>query len=363
MSVMARVRAPGTFNEQGGVMHIGRNKLHQAVEEGILSREQADRLWDFLHALAADTPGFRFTHILYYLGGLMAIGAMSLFMTLGWESFGGWGLFFIALAYAVAGLLLTDNFLYKRRLPIPAGITAAFVVALTPLAIYGFQSAMGWWADGRVYRDYHLYIDWRWIFMELATLAAGAIMLWRYRLPFLVMPVAATLWYMSMDLAPFFFGQADVTWELRRLVSLWSGVAITLVALWIDIRSKGEKDFAFWLYVFGVTAFWGGLSLMLSDSELNKFLYFCLNLFLIFCGAALSRRVFAVYGGLGAAGYLGYLSWNVFKDSLLFPFVLTLIGLGVIWLGILWQRQEAAISMRLRRFLPRPLRILADRDH
>lgn len=85
---------------------------------------------------------------------------------------------------------------------------------------------------------------------------------------------------------------------------------------------------------------------------MNKFLYFCVNLLLIFCGAALCRRVFAVYGGLGASGYLGYLSWNVFKDSLVFPFVLTLIGLGVIWLGILWQRREAVIALKLRGFLP-----------
>ena len=342
-------------------MDIGRNTLGQAVEQDILSAEQADRLWDFLEASASGAPGFRFTHILYYLGGLMAIGAMSLFMTLGFESFGGWGLLGIAVAYALAGLLLTENFLHKRRLPILAGITATFVVALIPLAVYGFQVAMGWWADGRVYRDYHVYVDWRWIFMELATLAAGAVMLRRYRLPFLVMPVAATLWYMSMDLTPFLFGQADATWELRKLVSLWSGVVITLIALWVDIRAKGERDFSFWLYIFGVTAFWGGLSLMRSDSELNKFLYFCVNLLLIFCGAALCRRVFTVYGGLGAAGYLGYLSWNVFKDSLVFPFVLTLIGLGVIWLGILWQRREAVIALKLRGFLPTPLRNLADR--
>ncbi|MGE4441753.1 MAG: DUF2157 domain-containing protein [Desulfomicrobium sp.] len=342
-------------------MDIGRNTLRQAMEEGILSPEQADRLWDFLEASASNTPGFRFTHILYYLGGLMAMGAMSLFMTLGWESFGGWGLLGIAVAYALAGLALTEHFLRKRRLSVPAGITAAFVVALTPLAVYGFQVAMGWWADGRIYRDYHVHVDWRWIFMELATLASGAIMLLRYRLPFLVMPVAVTLWYMSMDLAPFIFGQADVTWELRKLVSLWSGVVITLIALWIDIRAKGERDFSFWLYIFGVTAFWGGLSLMRSDSELNKFLYFCVNLLLIFCGAALCRRVFAVYGGLGAAGYLGYLSWNVFKDSVVFPFVLTLIGLGVIWLGIVWQRHESVIALRLRRFLPEPLRGPAQR--
>jgi hypothetical protein len=70
---------------------------------------------------------------------------------------------------------------------------AAFVVALTPLAIYGLQVALGAWPEGMDYRDYHRLIDWRWLLMELGTLAVGAVMLWRYPLPFLVMPVAVTL--------------------------------------------------------------------------------------------------------------------------------------------------------------------------
>jgi len=214
-------------------MELNRSTLKEAVENGLVSDEQAERLWEFFQARGMNAPAFRFTHILYYLGGLIAIGAMSLFMNLGWEQFGGWGLFSIALAYAAAGLWLTGFFLKRLRLPIPAGITAAFVVVLTPLAVYGLQLALGWWAEGRVYRDYHAYIDWRWMFMELATLAAGAAMLWRYPLPFLVMPLAATLWYMSMDLTPFLFGAADSTWEIRRLVSLWFGLLIALaVVFW-----------------------------------------------------------------------------------------------------------------------------------
>jgi hypothetical protein len=51
----------------------------------------------------------------------------------------------------------------------------------------------------------------------------------------------------------------------------------------------------------------------------------------------LSRRVFAVFGGLGVAGYLGYLASHLFRDSLLFPFALTLIGLAVIGAGLWWQ--------------------------
>jgi hypothetical protein len=294
---------------------------------------------------------------------LIAIGAMSLFMTLGWERFGGWGLFCIAIAYAVAGLWLTEFFLNSSRLPIPAGITATFVVVLTPLAVYGLQAALGWWAEGLAYRDYHTHIDWRWILMELATLATGAVMLWRYRLPFLMMPVAVTLWYMSMDLTPFLFGDADSMWELRKLVSLWFGLLIALLALWVDVRTRHEKDFAFWLYLFGVMAFWGGMSLMRSDSELRKIVYLCINLTMILVGATLSRRVFAVFGGLGAAGYLGHLAYDVFKDSMMFPFVLTIIGLGVVYLGIVWQRQEETISGALRGLLPVPMRELIERRH
>ncbi|MCK7580074.1 MAG: hypothetical protein MZV65_33325 [Chromatiales bacterium] len=100
-----------------------------------------------------------------------------------------------------------------------------------------------------------------------------------------------------------------------------------------------------------------------SDSELNKFIYLCINLIMIVMGAMLSRRVFAVFGGLGAAGYLGHLAYDVFKDSMMFPFVLTIIGLGVIYLGIIWQRHEEMISSKLRELLPRPVRELIERRY
>ncbi|HKB59916.1 MAG TPA: hypothetical protein VKC56_07730 [Gallionellaceae bacterium] len=344
-------------------MKINRVHLDEAAQRGIITAGQAGALWAFLSERTADSPSFRFTHILYYLGGLIAIGAMTLFMNLGWERFGGWGLFFIALVYAVAGLWLTEYFLNRLRLAIPAGIAASFVVALTPLAIYGFQAALGWWAEGMVYRDYHTYIDWRWILMELGTLATGAVLLWRYRLPFSVMPVAVTLWYLSMDLTPFLFGEDDINWDLRKFVSLWFGLLIVLLAFWIDVRTRQDKDYPFWLYLFGVLAFWGGLSAMNSDSELNKFIYLCINLLMIIVGAILSRRVFAVFGGLGSAGYVGHLAHEVFKDSMLFPFILTAIGLCIIYLGIVWQRHEQGISSHLRAYLPTPLRELVECRH
>jgi uncharacterized membrane protein YccC len=102
---------------------------------------------------------------------------------------------------------------------------------------------------------------------------------------------------------------------------------------------------------------------MNSDSELGRFMYLCINVALIVVGAVLSRRVFAVFGGLGIASYLGYLAYRVFSDSLLFPFVLTVIGLAIIYLGILWQRHEAKLSAGLRASLPGALRELIEQRH
>lgn len=144
-------------------MKITRKILDGAVSENIITAEQAAKLHDYLKGLPSVGPTFNFTNILYYLGGLIAIGAMTLFMKLGWESFGGWGIFFISLAYAGIGLKLTGIF-QKNGHAIPAGICATFVVALTPLAIYGLQLALGLWPDESTYREYHKYIKWHWLY-------------------------------------------------------------------------------------------------------------------------------------------------------------------------------------------------------
>ena len=338
---------------RGGVaVKIAKDKLEDAVRNGILSESQAESLWEFLLEKSEDDPSFKVTHILYYLGGLIAIGAMTLFMNLGWEVFGGWGIFAIAAVYGLFGLFLAERFSGKSGFGVPTGIMAVFATALVPLAVYGLQAGLGLWDGSRVYRDYHIYIDWRWMTMELAALAAGAAALKRYKIPFLVFPVAATLWYMSMDLAPFLFRDADLTWRLRRIVSLWFGLAMILFALRVDFRTRSKGDFAFWLYLFGLAAFWGGLSLLDSGSELGRFFYLCVNLLLIAAGAVLFRRVFVVFGGLGTSGYIGHLAWRVFENSALFPFVLSFVGFAVIWLGILWQRREKQVTAALRSFLP-----------
>lgn len=160
--------------------------------------------------------------MLYYLGGLIAIGAMTLFMNLGWESFGGIGIICISLIYAAIGLKMTITF-DSRGYVVPAGICATFVIALTPLLIYGLQQALGFWPDDSTYQDYHRYVQWHWLYMELGTFAAGVSLAWKFKYPFMVMPIAVTLWYLAMDISAMISG-GDIGWELRKLVSMYTGL-------------------------------------------------------------------------------------------------------------------------------------------
>jgi hypothetical protein len=352
---------------------ISQHDVNAAARDGLISNTQARLLWDRwtehdqLHTtVPADLvagPRFSFTNVLYYFGGMVAIGAMTLFMTLGWERFGAWGLLAIALAYLLACLKVADH-LKARTLRTPAGVLATLAVCLVPLAVWALQSGLGLWPPGGPahYRAYHMHIDWRWLTLEFATLAAGVVMLWRYRLPFMVMPLAVTIWYLYMDVAHALMQTAGFEFEFMRDLSLVFGIGTCFIAMWVDVRSRRaltadwRQDYAFWLYVFGALMFWGGLSLRESESEWGKALYALINVALVFWGAAIGRRIFTILGAFGVAGYLAHLSYQVFRDSLLFPFALTLLGLAVVALGIWWQRHERAIEARLGAWLPADLR-------
>lgn len=356
-------------------MKLKREDLQAAADAGYLEPVQIDGLLDFLGRRLAQAPHpsvarFSGTHVLYYLGGMLAIGAATVFATLAVEAAGMKALLLLSLLYAAAAVAVAA-WMEKRGHAIPAGIFAALAVALAPLATFALQHVLGFWTDGinaQHYRDYHRYIDWRWLVMELATLAAGAAMLARFRTPFLMLPIAVTLWYMGMDLGPALIAQAGESggwfsgraWELRKMISLVFGMAMLLLAFLVDLRTRHGRDYAYWLYLFGLMTFWGALSLMGSGQLAGKLVYLGINVVLVFTGTLLGRRMFAVFGGIGIALVLGDLSWNMFKNSIAFVLVLSLLGFALIGLGLWWSRHEAALAARLRARLPAQLRELLE---
>ena len=340
--------------------------LRAASAAGVLDTAQLARLIDFLQQRAsrapAAAPRFDVAHLLWYAGALIVITAMGLFSTLAFSQMGGKALAVIAVVYAAAFSAGGHYLWHAKNLRTPGGLLIAVAVSMAPLAVYGIQDALGLWGQfgkpGTV-QGFYVWIKGSWIFMEIAAIAAGVLALRLYPFPFIVVIIGVALWFMSMDLAPWIAGEQYADWETRRMVSLRFGLATILLAWAVDCLKRGG-DFAFWLHLFGIITFWGAVSFTSGGSAFDKALYCTMNVGLLFLAVFLGRKVYAVFGVIGIAMYLGDLANKVFNDSLLFPFALSLIGLAIIGLGVLWQRREAQLSAGLRSFLPAALRELIE---
>src|SRR3954447_13388539 len=142
-------------------MHLRRDDLDWAATQGIVTADQADRLWTALQdRTPATRPNFDLVHVAYYLGALIVIGAMGFFMTLGWEAFGGGGIFAIATGYTLLFIFVGRVLWRSKDLKIPGGLLITMAVSLTPLAMYGLERMLGIWptTDPGIYRDYHVWV-------------------------------------------------------------------------------------------------------------------------------------------------------------------------------------------------------------
>ena len=344
--------------------------LRAIRDAGLIDDVKLDEINMFLNArkeaapagpATQTAPRFDLTHVLWYAGALIIIGAMGIFTTEAFNRMGGWALVGCGAAYAVV-FLGAGHFLWRNKsLSIPAGLLIAVAVSMVPMMIYGVQDALDLWkyalGDPGQYKNFFPYVNGSWIYMEIGTIIAAGLAVWRYPFPFILMLAGVALWFLSMDLALWFTREPGnyYDYDVRRQVSMYFGIGVIVLAWAIDIWREKGPDFAFWLHIFGVMAFWGGMTMSESSSELAKFAYCLINIGMIGMSLFLNRRIYAVFGAIGVATYLGYLASNVFKEVILFSFALSAIGLGVIALGLVLHRNRARMLAALDNIVPQSL--------
>jgi len=332
--------------------------IRRASQEGVLPQAEAERLigWGyeqrFNRTLLPDAPrepapetrkGFNAVTVAYYFGAMLMISACAWFLGDKWEQLGSPGVFGTVLVYMLAALAL-GRFLRARGYVVGGGLLITVAVCLVPLLTYTVEDMLGMWPAARPgeYGAFYPRVHASWIVMELATMAAAAAALRYVPFGFLTAPLAYSFWFFSMDVAEWLFGQG-----LSRNERCWTSVAVGALTVLVGYGLQRTyrrpevprtEDFAFWCYLFGLLAFWCGLTFLDSDSEAGRIIYALVNVGLISLGVRLRRAVFVVFGVLGVHVYLGHLAYEVFKDSVLFPFALALLGLSVILFTVFAQR-------------------------
>lgn len=335
---------------------IIKEDLDSAVEKSLISDEQANKLWVHFSEKYQTKITFSGLNVTYYFGALIIISAMTWFATEAFSRYNSIGLFLVGILYFGGLFVFGKKQIAVKQTQIPGGLLLTSAVFMIPLIVFSIQdyfSIWGYEAPG-IYSEFYIWIKSGWFFMEIATIITAIIFLIKFEFPFITFPLAFSLWFLSMDLTPILFGGNEFTWEERKIVSLIFGLIMLIVTYFMD--RKTQKDYAFWLYLFGMLCFWGGLTSLDSNSELNKFIYFFINLLLIVISVLFNRKVFIVFGAMGVYGYLYHLSDIVFQDSLLFPVALSLLGISIIWLGIKYNNNKGKIDGYINSKLPSDFR-------
>lgn len=335
-------------------MEISKEQFLMAASKLGLSEENTKALWEALEA--EELKNTSMPKLLYYFGALIVISALTWFMTLGWEAFGGGGIFVISALYAVTFFLAGAKLWNKEGLKIPAGLLITMGVSVTPLAIYGIETYFGIFSNGSTdnYTSFYSVIEGRWIWMEIGTIVAGLVALRFYPFPFLTAPIFFAAWFLSMDIMPLLVGR-EGSFDEKALISLAFGLFFLLIAYVMDLKKMPQ--YGFWGYLFGTITFWGSLTALCIDKgELVFFLYLLINLSMMVKSILIKRKVFMIFGAIGTFFYLSHLAYDLFRDSLLFPFVLTFLGLSVIYLGVLYQKNSEWIEKKIFGLLPKWLR-------
>ncbi len=311
----------------------------------------------------ATPPKFDPVHALYYAGALLVMSAMGLFANTAFDALGGWALTAIAIVYAAGFLWLGNKLWTKPETRTPGGLCVAVAVSMTPLAIYGVQDALNVWPADKPggYHDFYPLINGSWVYMELGTIAAAALALTRFRFPFIPLVAAVALWFLSMDLAALIAHRHvpdwDGDWELRLTVSKIVGLVMIAAAWTLDLKWGALGDFGFWLHLFGAMTLWGAITSGNGD-EFGKAIYCAFNIGFIALGLFLNRRVYAVFGTIGIAIYLGHLAFDVFKDVMVFSFALSAIGIAIVFVGVYLERRRGVLNAYIDAHLPEFVRAL-----
>lgn len=321
------------------------NDVHRWAEFGLITPEQLEALKQMSEsqstAQAADEPrtGLNILSIAYYFGAFIILLAYTFFVGIQWQTLGIAGQLGIAFG-TIAGLLASGALLKRSGVRLGGDLLIFAGIGITPLAVYTVQHAVGLWPeyDSLAYHDFYRLIRRQWLVIEVISIAAALLALWRTRFSLLMLLVAFWSWYFSMDIARALVGSNDWSWGFAERTA---GMAVGLLMLsaGVALDSRKNVDYSFWLYLFGNLILTTHLGSMALEYEgWFGLLFLAGSLVQVAASVMLQRRLFLVFGALGCYGYVSYLAFRVFDGTLGFTFALGAVGLFIVLSAVAYQK-------------------------
>ena len=338
---------------------ISQADLEAAIAAGVVERDQANRLTEFVNTRAvasgqADEENFRlisgFNDIFVTIGLALFIGALS-YLT------AGFSVAISAAAIAVVAWGLAEIFTKRKRLALPSiALLAVYAVAIFMAVanVIGGVGAFALVADDNSHGN-----SYAWAIAGLATAVAAYVHWRRFHVP---ITVAAGFTAMAVTaialLAGFIPGVLD---QYSALIYLRLGLAAFGLAMWFDMSDRSRQtrrtDIAFWLHLLAAPLIVHPVVLNLTSENDMTIVNAgtILMLFVVLSAVALivDRRALLV----SSLSYLGYAAITLIAstrwESSAAALAVLAVGAVVLLLSVAW-RPLRALLMGL---VPQAIRI------
>ena len=301
--------------------------LDTAVAEGIISRDQATQLRDLTVRdkvmddaaidFSQDTRDEPFRLLRGFRDFFIAIGVvifavgLSSFLYTFVGKFGtthddlakasGQHLSFILISFGlcVFGIAQAEFITRRQRLPL-SSLVVSIALALWSAMLFG-ATALLLFSDATPNSASAVLGSWQIAAWGGATggLLSVIFFYWRYRLPFALLLLAASIVVLSILFAKDFWGPAWFIEYSRHLIGFW-GIAIFLGAMWFDVKDRLRvtrlSECAFWLHLFAAPMLVHAL--LIGDHHDTPNTAFILGIMAVFAVIALliDRRALLVSG-------------------------------------------------------------------
>lgn len=339
---------------------FNKNDLKDAEKVNIISKDQRLAMLDLFKNSSMSHKSLNLSNSLFYVGGLLSIFAMTIFMKLAFDYISAYGTAILSIIYFFGGLKYSEHLKSESNLT-PAGILATFSLVNFPLFIFSILYII--YPDVAIFsNDYRLFFEkinsW-FIIIELSTISMGLYLIYRLKYSFLMMPISFCFWFISIDIIDILF-DTEISLHIRNSAIL-IGSLMTTIGIYIDSKNKSFNDYSIWLYIFGFIPAWVAI-MVFSPGDLIQFAIFSINMFFIFFGSLIKRKVFVVCGSIGSYMYITDLVFSIFKDYwFILSVFLVISGFILIKFGLYLSKNENLIMNKLEPYVPNFIKIISMR--
>lgn len=335
-------------------MDKARELIDAAMAKGIITLEQHRQMELLADINAMPNPEERFRVVNGFSEIFVSIGLLILFSALN----GVLGLFFsdplfVNAAVASIGWFTACFFTARHRMLLPAIISC-----LATAGYVWFAFADTWLADVPMSRWGSATLPlWHVFVPVLSSLAVLILAAWRFRIPFLMLPIGV-VFTLAVNL-PVLWG----SYSAPSLLILGAcGLALLATALRFDFkdpeRVRASSDFAFWCYVLGSPLAIHSLFLTLIGTDILSrdesavgvgllALMVVLITFITCLSLLINRRALILSTLVYFTFSVGYVLQKALGAEMAITFSMLVVGLYIVCLGTIWKRVRRKLMTHL----------------